>query len=314
MATQVGALSNLVFYDESTWGVKPGSPAYKFLPVDSYGVKFKAENRQSTQFTGLLTRKHSKNWRGMPAGQIVCPFWPWYAASDTKSLAQRIMEFACDYANPQSVDLPSWGTQWAEGPDVSNFEHNGLRCNQFTLAGDEDSGVIISTMDVMGKSEAALATAQTIPADMEKLVNMEFADCTLTFDGGSALDFGGFQFTQANALKTKYLNSTSPKLLKKTDRDLKLTLKGPKLGTTWDAAIRALGMDEHSIVLTMKGLHNGSFATGDYTLLTLTFNRASLVDAPDELKREDITYQPLSFNILKPDTSSDAITVAWTNP
>jgi hypothetical protein len=311
MTTILGATKYLVLADETTWGTTPASPGYVHLPVTDYNVKFTPQNRQANPFTGLFQRKHSKNFRGMPSGALNCPLYGWKLTPPGTSIAEYLMTWA--FGAHETADLPSKLAEWAEGPNVANKRHNGLRVNSATLQGSDDSGVVELSLDLQGKSEVGndvVTAAQTLPTDRNKLLDMEFADCTFEL-AGVAVNLKSFSLQVQHGLKVEYLNSFTPALLVKTQRVLTLSMVLIKDADTYDAYRRATEATEFTGQIVVKGLHNGTGATGNWTVGTIDFPRLALLDVADNGGREDIINQSLSLVALKPDTSSNDMTVTW---
>lgn len=309
MANILGAKSHLFLSDEAAWGTQDGTPDYVHLPVTDYGVRFRPESRNAQPYIGLRQRKHGQYLRGMPSGALSTSLFGQVNATATVSLAEYIMDWA--FANPESLELPSKSAEWAEGPNEANKLHTGLRVNTATLSGDDASGIIAVNLDLMGVSEADVATAQTIPTDHEKLQEFLFHNATLTL-AGSATGMKGFQWSVANALEVNYLNSFTPSLITAGDRVDTLSITLPKDGDTYDVYRRTVTATEFTAVLVLKGLHNGSgTALTDYTTITLTFNRLRYSDHEDQRTLQTLSMLPLTLEVLKPDSSSPAVTIAY---
>lgn len=313
MANEIlGAKKYLVLANESTWGTTPGSPDYVHLPVTDYNVRFRPQNRQANPYAGIYQRKHSRNFRGMPSGQLNTPLYGWVLTPPATSIAEYLLTWA--FANHETADLPSKLAEWAEGPNVANKRHNGLRVNSATLQGSDDSGVVELQLDLMGKSEVGQSTvssAQTLPADRNKLVDMEFADCTFQL-AGSAVSVKSFSLQVQHGLKAEYLNSYTPSLLVKSQRVVTLSMVLIKNSDTYDAFRRATSQTEFTGQIVVKGLHNGTGGEEtNWTVGTIDFPRLSLTDVDEQGGKEDLSTQTLNMAVLKPDTSSNDLAIAW---
>lgn len=311
----VGFKSHLALYSESEWGTKPETPVYVHCPVDDYSVRFRPENRQSQPFVGLRQRKHNRNFRGMPSGPLSCSLYGAEAESSLNvSLAQYLLDWA--FSDPETLALPSKGAQWAEGPNVANKEHNGLRVNQATLQGSSDSGVVSLALDLQGKTEATLETAQTLPVDRNKLIEFEFPDITFELGnvGGalSEIAIDSFQIVRANNLQVKYLGSRNPVHITPGLCTETWQFSLVKNAATWDVVRRTLSTSaERHLRLTIKGLHNDTLASGDYAVCQIDGRCAGYVDHEDERSIEALLMQPLQFVVLKPDDSNNGLSFQW---
>ncbi|MDB5388361.1 MAG: hypothetical protein JWM11_4007 [Planctomycetaceae bacterium] len=300
--------SYLALAAESAWGTTPGSPAYYHIPVTSYAVKMKRDRRKSRPFVGLLQAKHGKSFRGMPAGQLQTGMYGFKPGGAAASIMQELVDWAM--SEPETVDKMSKLAEWAEGPNVSNARHNGLRVNSWTIEGSADSGTVTISLDLMGKTESALATAQAIPNDRELCIEMEFSDCTFAL-GGVPQQLRSFQWQGQNALAATYLNATSPSALSAGDLTETLTFTILKADDTYTAYNRAFSEVELTGQIVLKGLHNGTGTDGTaYTVLTIDFNRLSFVE-PADSSGNTLIEEGLSFDVLKPDSSSAAKTLTY---
>ncbi len=309
MPVMHGEKSYLVLASEATWATVPPTPVYYHVPVNSYGVTMKRNRRNSRPFTGLRQRKHGRSFNGMISGPLSCNLCGFKPDANTLSLAEYLVTWG--FSEPETIDLASKLADWAEGPDVSNVRHKGLRVNTATLEGSADSGIISLNLDLMGHSEIALTTAQTLSNDREKLVEMNFADCTFTL-GGSSIELRSFSYQVQNNLTPTYLNSTAPSYLAAGERVESLKLQFMKTGDTYAALNRAFAEDETTAVIVIKGLHNATGTGGtNYTVGTFTFNRLAFVNNDDSRDIAKLIENGITYDVLKPDSSSNAVTIAW---
>ena len=310
MAVIHGIKSYLVLGAETTWGTTPGSPVYYHVPVTSYGVKMNRDRRNATPFVGLMQRKHGKSFRGMPSGQLQTNLYGWKPNSNAQSLMEYLVTWAM--SQPETVDKLSKFADWAEGPDVSNVRHSGLRVNGWTIEGSADSGTVTISLDLMGKTEAALVTAQALPADRELCVEMEFADCTFSL-GGVAQNLRSFRWQGQNNLVATYVNATSPSYLSAGQLVESLNFQMLKEADTYAAYQRAFTEQEMVGQIVLKGSHNGTGTGGtNYTVLMVDFNRLAFVAPEDSRAVNSLIEEGLTFDVLKPDTSSAAKTLTYT--
>lgn len=309
MAVIHGVKSYLVLGAESAWGTTPGSPVYYQIPVTSYGVKMTRDRRNATPFVGLMQRKHGRSFRGMPSGQLQTNLYGFKPNSNSLSIMQYLIDWAA--SQPETVDKLSKFGDWAEGPDVSNVRHNGLRVNGMTIEGSADSGTVTISLDLMGKTESALVTAQTLPSDRELCVEMEFSDCTFAL-GGTPQQLRSFRWQIQNNLATTYLNSTSPSYLAAGQLVETLNFQILKADDTYTAYNRAFTEQEMTGQIVLKGSHNGTGTGGtNYTVLTVDFNRLAFVSPEDTRAMNALMEEGLTFDVLKPDSSSAAKTLTY---
>lgn len=305
-----GIKSYLVLGAEATWGTTPGTPVYYHLPVTSYGVKMARDRRNSTPFVGLMQRKQGKSFRGMPSGQLQTNLYGYKPGGAAQSLMEYLITWAM--SQPETVDKLSKFADWAEGPDISNVRHNGLRVNAWTIEGSADSGTVTISLELMGKSESALVSAQTLPNDRELCVEMEFSDCTFAL-GGVAQSLKSFRWQGQNNLTATYLNETSPSYLAAGQLVESLNFQILKADDTWTAYNRAFAEQEMTGQIVFKAAHNGSGTGGtNYTVLTVDFNRLAFVAPEDGRAANALIEEGLTFDVLKPDSSSAAKTLAYT--
>lgn len=309
----LGATRYACLVDESTWGTFPGSPTYTHLPVNEYNVRLKTQNRQASPHVGTFQRKHSKNFRGQPAGTLEASLYGWrYGASNGPSLAQILMDWA--FIQHESAALPSKSIEWAEGPNVANKRHTGLRVNAATLSGSDDAGVLTLSLDLLGMDESGqdvVTAAQTLPNDRNHLLEFEFPDAAFQL-AGSDIALKSFQLQVQHGLKAEFLNSRRPTLLLKTRRIVTLQMTPVKNSDTYDAYNRATAAVEFTGQIVIKGLHNGTGASAtNYAQCTIAFPRLAFLNADSRGAMDDLITQPLSMLALKPDTSSTDVGFTW---
>lgn len=308
----VGDFGYVNIVAESTWGTLADTPTYLFVPVNEYSVRHKSESRQANTFTGLMQRKHNNKFRGMPEGNMNLPLYGYQTTGSGSSTS--VMQYFLDWAyNEWEVAATaSKSIEWAEGPNIANKRHLGMRVDTATLSG-QDGGAWSLNLGLKGKSEvgqATMTTGQTLPTDMEKMVHAEFSESTFTL-AGSAILLESFSLTAEYGLQVKYLNSATPSLLLKTKRDIKVSITPVLNADTYEIYNRLAGMTEVTGGAVIKGLHNGTGATGDYTLATFAFPRLSFDSSQITGGRNEIRMTPLEFIALKPDSSGKDMTIAY---
>lgn len=298
-------------YSESSFGTAPTSPTRVFIPVEAYDVDRVAESRQSRPFIGRYDSKHARTFKGHLAGEMSGALYG-YVATGTTSLAKYILDWA--FAQDGSQGLDSKGIEYAQGDDdEANVLHAGMRVNSFTLQGDEDSGRIEYSANLIGKVETALANHTDVPVDMEDLVEFDFADSSLTIDTGSgatATEFRAFSITREHAISLSYNANRSPSMACKTQEVTTMTLELYKEDDTYDAYARDYTSEQDlDIALTLKGSHNGSGASGDYTQIVIDIPKARIM--PVETRWDNPAVTVLNLAVLKPDVTEEAISFTY---
>ncbi len=308
MANIVGRKSFLALASEATWGTFP-TPTYLHTPCNQWGVKLMTENRQATPYTGNMQTRHNRVYRGRVEGSGVFELYGWIPAG-SDSLMEVLLDWG--FANPETIGRASYSAEWAEGPNTANRRQTGLRVNTASLEGSEQNVAWTLNLGVIGKEEVNLASAQTLPDDREKLSECLFTDSTFTL-GGSAVSLSSFKVERNYNLVAKYNNGTRPALLLETGPvTTTVSMQFQKTDNTYDALMRTMGMNEYAVVATIKGSHNGTGTGGTtYTIATLTFPRCSFINKEDA-DVEQIMYEGLNFQALKPDSSSNSLSIAYT--
>lgn len=317
MANEIhGPKSYLMLVSETTWGSNPegisgsgsgsGSSGFIHVPVDTYDVRFRPEARQPNPFLGIHQQKRSKIFRGMPSGTLATKLYGAAAYSGT-SLAQYLMDWA--FGSPEDPEPPSKTAYWAEGPDIANSEHNGLRVNQATLSGSADSGVIELSLDLMGKTEDALDEMLSPPADRDKIVDFEYQDASFQL-ASSAIKLRSFQVQLTRNLEAHYLDEFTPSHLFAGNYVMTVQMEPVKNSTTYDVIRRSSSQDERTGRITLKGLHNGTLAD-NFAQVQIDFDRLAFVDADDDRNRDNLNFQTLNFQVLKPDSSNNGFRTTW---
>jgi hypothetical protein len=309
-----GAIRYLLVTPETTWGTFPGSPAREHLPVTEYSPLFKKETRQSKMYTGVFQQKHSKAFRGMPSGNLVTPIYGWKpGAGDT--WMKTLLDWA--FADHETQLLPSKSFEWSQGPDLANLRHSGMRVNGATLAGGAEQNQVTLSLDLMGKSEVADTTVGTLPAatvNLHELKDVEYDDCTFALNG-SAIQLESFSLQVQHGLKVDYLNSSSPTVLIKTQRVVTLTMVPLLEDDAWhirnEYAGGANGYNVVTAQIVLKGLHDGTGATGNWTVGTIDLAACHLTGYEQQGGMEDLLKQQLTFVCLKPDSSTKDLELTY---
>ena len=309
MANIIGRKSYLTLVSEATWGTFNGSPTYLHLPCNQFGVRLRDETRQATPYTGVLQKKHNTVVRGQVGGQIVCDLYGWIPTG-SNSLQKILLDWA--FGNLETTEGAAYSAQWAEGPNTSNRQYTGLRMDSATLSGSEQSQAWSLTMNVKGKDEATLATAQSIPNSRNKLAEALFTDSTFAI-AGSAITLKSFQMETSRNLQVFFNNSNRPSIIVAVGPvETKVTMVPQKTDDTYDVMRRVVGMSEFTGQAVIKGNHNGTGGVGTtYSVCTIDFARLSFVDM-EEQDVDSLMFQGLTLQALKPDTSAASVVLTHT--
>ena len=197
---------------------------------------------------------------------------------------------------------------------MADKSHSGCRCNQITISGDENNAMVNSVIDVLGITETSIApgTIPVLPVNWNKLYQAEIGDMSIQIDS-TQVDWSSWQLAQNNQVITKYLGQKSPKMLPRTSRQITFQIKPPKQSNTWDVEWNTFTVAEHTLTITIKALHNGTGVSGTFTQAVITCPRIKLELVDEDIKFEDLGFSPLTFRILKPDSATDSLAIAYSN-
>lgn len=310
-----GDLSYLFLASEAAFGVQDASPSYAYMPVLTYGVENVPEMRQPQPYTGLAENFDNLVVRQMPSGPLTAALYGWHYSPLTASLAQYLMDWA--FTDLQTLcGLPSKTAQWAEGPDVANKKHLGMTVNNATLAGaDDNGGQITLSLDLMGASEATLTTAQTIPSALTRLNEFLFQDSVFSIGPNSgaltAVEYKSFNWQHQRNLTPIYNGARAPRRFRPGKPNQTFAFNIEKADGTWDAIRRATDKTDYYGRLVLKGLHNGTGATGTYAQVQIDFGKLSFRQAKDTWARNGAVQQEISFECQKPSTSAASKVMTW---
>ncbi|WP_010586310.1 phage tail tube protein [Schlesneria paludicola] len=304
----IGAQRFLRLAVESSWATLPGSPVWVDTPCDDYTVRFKPKNLAGQPRAGLMQRKYSRNVSGHPAGNLVTSLYGWKPTGLLTSLAQAMLEWG--FTDHESKAPRSKSAQWVYTSHDDDKQHAGLRVNQATLAGSE-AGIKL-TLELIGKTETILSgQTSTPPNDRHQLVDFLWEDCSFKLDG-TVMPFSSFQWSVQRSVAPVYQNSKVPTSCPKAGWVESFSITPLKSDNSFDVLRNDLEMTELPGELVLKGLHNGTGGPGtDFTVCTVAFPRLSFVDS-DESGGVGVIENPLTWNVLKPDTASPSSTMTWT--
>lgn len=301
--------SFLLFQTESSWG-SISSPADYYIPVEDYGVKLNVESRQAKPAVGVRQTKYNERTQGIVQGNIKVPLYgqPPVGSPSGDSFAKYLLDWC--FGTPEAEDRPSKRVILVEqGDGGTQRHHTGLRVSQATLSGSE-AGTLELSIDAIGKLEEASAYSYSLPTNRGGLPEFLFADCVFSI-GGSTFPISEFQWQVNYGLRPKFSGGFSPTVLRGGGCLQTLTIKQPKNGDTYEAYHRLTTTTEKTAVLTIQGLHGGLATSGDYTKAEIVFNKLSLLTSEDELAKDSEIENPISFQVLKPNSTTAAVGLTW---
>lgn len=300
-----------LFQSETSWGTI-GSPADYYIPVEDYGVKLNVESRQAKPGCGVRQTKFNERIHGIVQGNIKAPLYgqPPSGSPSSDAFAKYLIEWC--FGGPENEDRSSKRVIFVEqGSGGTQKRHTGLRVSQATLSGSE-GGFIELSMDVIGKLEEASSYSWSLPANRGQLSEFLFADAVFTI-GGTTFPISEFQWQINYGLKPKFSGGFSPTVLRGGTCLQTLTIKQPKTSDTYEAFQRLSTTTEKTAVLTLQGLHGGLGPSGDYSIVTIEFNKLSMLTSEDQLTSDSEIETPISFQCLKPNSSTAAVAMTWGN-
>lgn len=292
----VGEERFLKLGDESVaWSTVAGT--FYDCPVNDFTVAFKPKRRNGQARTGNYQQRYAANVSGHCAGNLVTPLYGF------ANLAQTLMTWG--FTDQENKFPLSKSAQWVYVNHEDDKSFVGLRVNSATLAGSE-SGIIL-TLELIGKSVTNGAVSGAAPPNSRnRLVEFLFEDCTVSL-GGTAIPISAFSWTVQKNLSPIYHNSPSLISLPKTSFKETFSVTPLKEDATYDALRDALGMPELAGNLTVKGGDNA----GHVVTCSVAFPRLSLIDST-ESGGIAVVENPLTFDVLKPDSSSTGSAMTWT--
>ena len=293
--------------NETTWGAIPGTPAYFLVPYSDCNIKLTRDRRQSQPFSGRRQRMHNQAFRRRLGGNITCPLFGQQDASNV-SIAQKLIAWA--FSAPAGIDLDSRTAELFDSLEVKRW--TGLRVNNCTISGSEGNPITIS-LDVIGKDETSVSagSAQALAAAVSEKTEFLFEDAVFTF-GGSAQKMKSFSLSVANNLAAdEFLNSDTIQILPAGDRVINFQFVIHHNVTTRDAILRASAASEPAAQLVLKGLHNGTGLTGNYTTVTIDIDRGSFDDASFPGGRNEVVREEDQYVILKPASSDNDVDLTY---
>lgn len=301
--------------ETENWGALDGTPEYYHMPVFSYTVKNRVRSRQAQPFIGTLQNKHNRLIMANPAGQIHTALYGYFPDGLSNSLAEEMLNWA--FAGSETVCGDSKTAEWSVIGNADNRRHLGLRVDTAVLKGSEDQPFIDLTLGVEGKSEVTDAAAETLPTDLNRLIEFQWPD-TLFYIGANSgslnlLPIRAFAVQRQRGLQAYFMNSSSPTYLASDKCITNMTVVPLKTDSTYDEYLQDLGSTEMYGRLVMSGSHEGTHGTGNKTVVTIDFPRMSLVNKDDsDDQPQGHTFETLNWMCLKPDSSTNSVTIAVT--
>ena len=297
----IGEQRFLRLADETTWGVNTGLTYYD-VPVSDFTVRNKPKRRNGQSRVGRYQSSYGANTSAHPSGNLVTPLFTSQPATGN-CLAQTLLAWA--FGDQEAKFPASKAALWEYANHEDDKGYTGLRVNQASLAGS-DAGIVL-TIELIGQTAVNITGADSPPNTRGKLIQMLFEDCVFTL-GGTALPISAFQWSMQKTLDVIYENSSSPISMPKTTCKETFSATPIKSSTAYDVMRESLGMQEMAASLVIKGLNNAGTFTG--TTCTISFPRLSLIDS-DESGGLAAVMNPLTFDVLKPDTTSNGSSIAW---
>lgn len=320
---QLGAEMSYHAYSEASWGVTPGTPDYLFLPLETFGIVHTTDRREAKPYFGQLAKKHGRRFKPRSEGSIGGALHGEYVTDGSDSVSKAEWLLKKVFGTESGPTIPSFAILRQESITNAGKRFPGLRINQFTLTGSADSGRIEWNSSVMGLPEVQFANGsyRTVPNDLKKLTEFEYWDSTFRInDNGvsSAADtfcFQNFTLTRNHGLKPVFGNcSAGPTSINRTVRDTQFNFRIEKKNNSWDTARRLMTSEtEFEVVVELKGKHSGTGGSGtEYAVITITMPRCQLLNPQDADTFDDISFIDVQTEVLKPDSSSAQVSIAYT--
>lgn len=301
---------------ETAWGEVPGSPVYVPVPFSEYNVKINRGRRNNTGHFGEYGTKHGTTFNATVSGGLKIPLYSYHptALGTSKSLGQYLLEWA--FGDIDARYLRSRLVEWAQGPNIANKLHVGLRINQFTLSGTDEAGFIDLAGDVMGHNELPVATAQVAVNNHHGLHSVPFSSVVLTASG-VPLPISSLSLQRQHGLKGRFRGAIRTQLLAKTTRKTVLSIVLDKTSDDYDDAARLVNEPELEldVSLEMQGLNGGTGPGGtNYTKYVFDMPKCQFVQTDDSNGLEELMGQTLNFDVMEPDGADRDLTVTYSSP
>lgn len=322
---QLGAEMSYFAYSEATWGTTPGAPDYLFLPLETWSVAHTTDRRESKPFYGIMAKKHGRRFKPRSEGSLGGGLYGDVIDEGSGEMSKAEWLLTKVFGDETGPDIPSFGIMRQESITNAGKRFPGLRMNQFTLQGSADAGRVEWNASVIGLPEVQLANGgyQSVPNNLHLLSDFEYADCEFTIaeivDGvtgsANAFCFENFTWTRNLGLKPRYGScNAGPTSINRTMVDTQYNFRIEKKNNDWDTARRLMtGETEFAVVMTLKGLHSGTGGSGtEYTVVTVTLPRCQLLNPQDADTFDDVTAIDVTTEVMKPDSASAQVSIAYT--
>lgn len=303
---------------EETWKELPEPPDYFHMPVFSYTVKNKVKGRNANPFIGGLENKHNRLVMSNPQGTVHTALYGWFPENYDTSLAETMMNWC--FGDYNTVCGASYLSEWGGVGNADTRRHMGLRVDTAVLKGSEDQPFLDLTIGLEGYNETTFSTSQSLPNDMNNLVEFEWPDLKFYIGPDSnsleLMPIRALALQRQRGLQAYFMNSAHPTYLSASRDVTSLVVVPLKTDKTYDGYLRSLGETEKYGRIVCKGLHKdsntGITGSTSYTEVTIDIPRISLANKNDSDDSPDgHTFETLNWMCLKPDTSSHSIVLSY---
>lgn len=300
MADQMGWQSYLFIKKESVFGT-PVTPDI-WIPYETCDLKPNIEMYKANNFTGVRQRRApnqpvKNHIQGTLGGDLLA------RQISTVSLAETVVSLA--FNQPAGLALDSWTMAKHEPNDPKIW--SGVRCNSMTISGTA-GGPVKYSADLIGILETSGA-APALSASTAHGKAMLMQDSLFEVDG-SAVVLDSFTLSINNALQIYHGNSYWPTVLAAGDRVITLSFTIRKTATTYDVKRRALTSADQTFEIILKGDHEGS-GSDTYTTCTIAIDKMTFLDAVDQMTREQLVTQTVTYDPVKPASSDNDVDLTW---
>lgn len=290
---------------ESAWGELDGSPSYIYVPVTSCDVRAKPQAVRASVYTGHRQSRYNRIVNHTVDGTLVTNALAYHVSS--KSIAERLLTYA--HSAPAGVDLDSFTLERFDAGN-DNKRWLGCRIDSLTISGTAGQEITLSAA-IKAKQESGGITAQSLSATAPRPVGMLFRDATLSI-GGTPVEMRAFTYTVMNNTQVYHHNAQWPSQISAGERQIDFSVTLLKTANTYDALRRATSVSSTTGQLILRGLHNGTGASGTKTVITFDFDVLDFNDADDALDGPNgLEYQAIRYLALKPNTTDNDVDITY---